>query len=61
MKDKIVISKTPLRVSFVGGGTDMPYFYNKYSGGTVSCAIDRYIYVTVKYHDNHQEKYRLNY
>ena len=61
MRDKIVISKTPLRVSFVGGGTDMPYFYNKYSGGTVSCAIDRYIYVTAKYHDNPREKYRLNY
>ena len=26
MNNKIVISKTPLRVSFVGGGTDMPYF-----------------------------------
>ena len=31
MKDLIVISKTPLRVSFVGGGTDMPYFFKRYS------------------------------
>jgi len=61
MKDKIAISKTPLRVSFVGGGTDMPYFYNKYNGATISCAINRYVYVTVKFHNNYQEKYRLNY
>ena len=61
MKNKVIISKTPLRVSFVGGGTDMPYFYKKYSGATISCAIDRYIYVTVKFHNNYLEKYRLNY
>jgi len=61
INEKIVISRTPLRVSFVGGGTDMPYFYNKFSGATISCAINKYIYVTVKYHNNFQEKYRLNY
>ena len=59
--EKVVITKTPLRVFFVGGGTDMPYFYNKFSGATISCAIDKYIYVTAKYHNNFQEKYRLNY
>ena len=59
--DKVIITRTPLRVSFVGGGTDMPYFYNKFGGATVSCAINRYIYVTAKYHNNYQEKYRLNY
>ena len=59
--DKVVITKTPLRVSFIGGGTDMPYFYKKNSGATISCAINRYIYVTAKYHNNYQEKYRLNY
>jgi D-glycero-alpha-D-manno-heptose-7-phosphate kinase len=58
---KVVITKTPLRVSFVGGGTDIPYFYKKYSGATASCAIDKYIYVTVKYHNNFGFKYRLNY
>lgn len=59
--EKVVITKTPLRVSFVGGGTDMPYFYDKFSGATISCAINKYIYVTAKYHNNFQEKYRLNY
>ena len=61
LHQKVVISKTPLRVSFAGGGTDIPYFYKKYSGATVSCAIDKYIYVTVKYHNNFGFKYRLNY
>ena len=59
--ENIIISKTPLRVSFVGGGTDMPYFYKKKIGNTISCAINKYIYVTVKYHNNYNEKYRLNY
>ena len=60
-EEKVVISRTPLRVSFIGGGTDMPYFYNKFNGGTISVAIDKYIYVTAKYHNNFKEKYRLNY
>jgi len=61
INDQVVISRTPLRVSFVGGGTDMPYFYNKFTGATISCAINRYVYVTAKFHNNFQEKYRLNY
>jgi D-glycero-alpha-D-manno-heptose-7-phosphate kinase len=39
----------------------MSYFYNKFTGATISCAINRYVYVTVKFHNNFQEKYRLNY
>lgn len=58
---KIFISRTPLRLSFSGGGTDMPYFYEKYGGLTVSTTIKKYIYVLVKPHNNFQEKYRLNY
>ena len=61
IKDKVVISKKPLRISFLGGGTDMPYFYKKNGGMTVSCAINKYIYVLVKKHSHSTEKYRLNY
>lgn len=43
--DKIV-SKTPLRISFVGGGTDLPSFYQKYGGAVISTAIDKYVTVT---------------
>ena len=60
-KNSIVITKTPLRISFSGGGTDMPYFYKKYGGITVSSAINKFIYVTIKIHKNFNEKYRLNY
>lgn len=60
-KKKIATTKTPLRISFSGGGTDMPYFYKKYSGLTVSTSIDKFVYVTIKSHPNFKEKFRLNY
>ncbi len=59
----IVISKTPLRISFSGGGTDLPSFYqqNNY-GAVISSSIDSYIYVIVKKHSSlFNEKIRLNY
>ena len=59
--ENVIITRTPLRVSFIGGGTDMPYFYEKFGGATISCAIKKYIYVTVKYNHAFNEKFRLNY
>ncbi len=46
----MVITKTPLRISFAGGGTDFPeYYLNSRNGGQVlSTTIDKYIYVLVK-------------
>jgi len=44
----MIISKTPLRISFVGGGTDLPSFYEKDFGAVLSCTIDKYIYVIIK-------------
>jgi D-glycero-alpha-D-manno-heptose-7-phosphate kinase len=43
----MIISRTPLRVSFVGGGTDMAVFYRRYGGAVISTSINRYVYVTV--------------
>jgi D-glycero-alpha-D-manno-heptose-7-phosphate kinase len=43
----MIISKTPLRMSFVGGGTDLPVFYRRYGGAVVSTAIDKFVYITV--------------
>ena len=61
-KIDLVVTKTPLRVSFLGGGTDMKYFYNDYGGSVFSSAIDKYVYVTVKRHSPcFKEKFRLNY
>ena len=44
----MVISQTPLRISMVGGGTDLKAFYQKSSGAVISSAIDKFIYVIVK-------------
>jgi len=44
----MIISKTPLRISYLGGATDFPDFYNKNNGAVISAAIDKYIYVIVK-------------
>lgn len=43
----MVISRTPLRISFVGGGSDLPAFYQREPGAVVSTTINRYIYITV--------------
>jgi D-glycero-alpha-D-manno-heptose-7-phosphate kinase len=43
----MIISRTPLRVSFVGGGSDLPSFYREYGGAVLSTAIDKFIYITL--------------
>jgi D-glycero-alpha-D-manno-heptose-7-phosphate kinase len=43
----MIVSRTPLRISFVGGGSDLPDFYRKYGGAVLSTAIDKYVYVNV--------------
>lgn len=43
----MVISQTPYRVSFAGGGTDLPAFYRQEYGAVLSMAIDKHMYVTV--------------
>src|ERR1017187_9486575 len=59
---KIVVTRTPLRVSFAGGGTDLPGFYEQDYGAVFSTAIDQFVYVTVKRHSElDKEPIRLNY
>ena len=43
----MIITRTPLRISFAGGGSDLPAFYEQGLGAVVSTAIDKYIYITV--------------
>jgi len=43
----MIITRTPLRISFCGGGTDMPSFYQRHGGAVVSLSIDQYLYVSV--------------
>ena len=62
MKRKLVISKTPLRVSFFGGGTDIENYYLKKNGKVISTTIDKYVYVTIKEHGElFRRNFRLNY
>lgn len=43
----MIITRTPFRVSLIGGGTDIPAFYEKHLGAVVSFTINKYVYVSV--------------
>lgn len=43
----MIISRTPLRISFAGGGSDLPGYYLRHGGAVLSTTIDKYIYITV--------------
>ena len=45
----MIITKTPFRMSFFGGGTDMESFFRKYGGAVLSTTFDKYCYVTVRH------------
>ncbi len=58
----LISSRTPLRVSFFGGGTDYPEYFSRHPGAVVGMAIDRYVYVSaVRLSDIIDYKYRLTY
>ena len=58
----MIISKTPLRISFFGGGTDYPDHVNKYGGAVLSTSITKYVYLTVnKISEISQHKYKVSY
>lgn len=43
----MIITRTPLRISFCGGGSDLPAYYRKERGAVIAAAIDKYVYLTV--------------
>lgn len=43
----MIVSKTPLRMSFVGGGSDLPAFYREETGAVLSTSIDKFMYICV--------------
>lgn len=43
----MIITRSPLRITFGGGGTDLPSYYREYEGFLIAGAIDKYVYVTV--------------
>jgi D-glycero-alpha-D-manno-heptose-7-phosphate kinase len=55
----MIISRTPFRLSFVGGGTDLPEFYKHEEGVVVSTAIDKFMHITIN--RRFDKSYRLSY
>ena len=55
----MIITQTPLRISFAGGGTDFQGYYEKDGGAVISSAIDKYIYVVIK--ERFDRKIRVGY
>lgn len=58
----MIISKTPFRISFFGGGTDYPDWYKENGGAVISAAINKYSYITCRYLPPFFDyKYRVRY
>ena len=58
----MIISKTPFRISFFGGGTDYPNYYLENGGSVIATAIDKFCYISVRYLPPFFEhKYRIVY
>src|SRR6516165_1805616 len=55
----MIISRTPLRMSFVGGGSDLPVFYRRFGGAVVSTAINQFVYVTIN--QKFDDRIRISY
>jgi D-glycero-alpha-D-manno-heptose-7-phosphate kinase len=55
----MIITRTPYRISFFGGGTDYPEYFEKHGGSVLSTTIDKYVYITARFlppffeHKNH--------
>jgi D-glycero-alpha-D-manno-heptose-7-phosphate kinase len=43
----MIITRSPMRISLGGGGTDLPSYYRKHTGFIISAAIDKYVYITI--------------
>ena len=58
----MIITKTPVRISFLGGGTDYPEYFERHPGSTLGTAINRYAYINVtETHPIFDYKYRISY
>src|SRR5437016_5203714 len=44
---RMIITRSPLRISLGGGGTDLPSYYKKHGGFLIAAAIDKYVYITL--------------
>ena len=53
---KLILVRSPMRISFVGGGTDIKEYYENFGGSVFNASINKYVYILInKYHDNNPE------
>ncbi|RJQ27264.1 kinase [Candidatus Parcubacteria bacterium] len=58
----MIITRTPFRISFFGGGTDYPIYYRQHGGAVLSTTINKYCYITTRYLPPYfDHKYRIRY
>jgi len=55
----MIITRSPLRITLGGGGTDLPSYYSEHSGFLISAAIDKYVYITL--HQTFEQELILKY
>ena len=55
----MIITRSPLRISLGGGGTDLPSYYRQHEGFLISAAIDKYVYITL--HETFQKEIIIKY
>lgn len=55
----MIITRSPLRISLGGGGTDLPSYYREHAGFVLSAAIDKYVYITL--HDTFEQQFIIKY
>ncbi len=55
----MLIVRAPLRITFGGGGTDLPSYYSSFGGFSITAAIDKYVYIVL--HDRFDPGYRISY
>lgn len=55
----MIITRSPLRITLGGGGTDLPFYYRQFGGLAISAAIDKYVYITI--HDPFSEELIIKY
>ncbi|HRY75743.1 MAG TPA: hypothetical protein P5217_05635, partial [Methanoregulaceae archaeon] len=55
----MIITRSPLRISLGGGGTDLPSYYRQHEGFLIAAAIDKYVYITL--HDTFQKEIIIKY
>ena len=58
LQQDIIRAKSPLRISFTGGGTDVPAWYEQFPGAVLSSTINRCAYVTLYPRDDRQVRIR---